>query len=159
MNTFFLCVIKISGYDGPDFVLGVFDSLELAEKAKEEFIKTNQTDDKKLKVLTEQERWIELDAIQINRYVGNNSIADIHYIVSRFSEGFGQIYREINDIIFNNYDEALAKLKLFEKEYDEQESSFSEYFAIEKMYCNQINTKTVAQWLNGDFFGDDDYFL
>ncbi len=42
---------------------------------------------------------------------------------------------------------------------NESDASFPEYFSIEKLQANQINTKTLAQWLDDDFFGDDNRLL
>ncbi|MEQ4921892.1 hypothetical protein [Proteus hauseri] len=159
MNTLYLCVIGISGYDGPNFVLGIFDDVALAQAAQQAFIQTYKTENNTLEVLTQRERWIELEEIKISEHLCDISqTGAYYYIVSRFSEGFGQIYRDI-DAIFDSYNDALNKLLLLEKAFDEEEASFPEYFAIEKFEINKINDKTIPQWLAGDFFGDDKHCL
>lgn len=158
MNTIYLCIIDISGYEGPDFILGAFDNKDAAEKAKAVFIKDNQSEDNQIKVLAKNDRWIKIEEIKLSSFSCDIPLSDFYYIVSRFSEGFGQIYRDI-DAIFDNYENALAKLEQLEKAYDESDASFPEYFAIEKRQANQINAKTVTQWLADDFFGDDNRLL
>lgn len=158
MNTIHLCVVGISGYEGPDFILGAFDNEDAAEKAKTTFIRENQSEDNQVKVLAEQGRWIEVEDVKLNSFSCDIPLSDFYYLVSRFSEGFGQIYRDI-EAIFDNYENALVKLEQLEKEYDESDASFPEYFAIEKLQANQINTKTVTRWLADDFFGDDNRLL
>lgn len=158
MNTIHLCVVGISGYEGPDFILGAFDNEDIAEKAKTTFIRENQSEDNQVKVLAEQDRWIEVEEVKLDSFSCDIPLSDFYYIVSRFSEGFGQIYRDI-EAIFDNYENALVKLEQLEKEYDGSDASFPEYFAIEKLQANQINTKTVTQWLADDFFGDDNRLL
>lgn len=158
MNTIHLCIVGISGYEGPDFILGAFDNEDIAEKAKTTFIRENQSDDNQVKVLAEQDRWIEVDDVKLDSFSCDIPLSDFYYLVSRFSEGFGQIYRDI-EAIFDNYENALVKLEQLEKEYDESDASFPEYFAIEKLQANQINAKTVTQWLADDFFGDDNRLL
>lgn len=158
MNTIYLCIVGISGYEGPDFILGAFDNEDAAQKAKATFIKDNQSEDNKVKVLTEKERWIEIEDVKLNSFSCDIPLSDFYYPVSRFSEGFGQIYRDI-EAIFDNYENALAKLEQLEKEYEGSDASFPEYFAIEKLQANQVNAKTVAQWLADDFFGDDNRLL
>lgn len=158
MNTIHLCVVGISGYEGPDFILGAFDNEDIAEKAKTTFIRENQSDDNQVKVLAEQDRWIEVEDVKLDSFSCDIPLSDFYYLVSRFSEGFGQIYRDI-EAIFDNYENALIKLEQLEKEYDESDASFPEYFAIEKLQANQINAKTVTQWLADDFFGDDKRLL
>lgn len=158
MNTIHLCVVGISGYEGPDFILGAFDNEDTAEKAKTTFIGENQSEDNQVKVLAEQDRWIEVEDVKLNSFSCDIPLSDFYYLVSRFSEGFGQIYRDI-EAIFDNYENALIKLEQLEKEYEGSDASFPEYFAIEKLQANQINTKTVTQWLADDFFGDDNRLL
>lgn len=158
MNTIHLCIVGISGYEGPDFILGAFDNEDIAEKAKTTFIRENQSDDNQVKVLAEQDRWIEVEDVKLDSFSCDIPLSDFYYLVSRFSEGFGQIYRDI-EAIFDNYENALIKLEQLEKEYDESDASFPEYFAIEKLQANQINAKTVTQWLADDFFGDDNRLL
>ncbi|HEJ9626591.1 hypothetical protein [Proteus terrae] len=158
MNTIHLCIVGISGYEGPDFILGAFDNEDIAEKAKTTFIRENQSDDNQVKVLAEQDRWIEVEDVKLDSFSCDIPLSDFYYLVSRFSEGFGQIYRDI-EAIFDNYENALVKLEQLEKEYDESDASFPEYFAIEKLQANQINAKTVTQWLADDFFGDDKRLL
>lgn len=158
MNTIHLCIVGISGYEGPDFILGAFDNEDIAEKAKTTFIRENQSDDNQVKVLAEQDRWIEVEDVKLDSFSCDIPLSDFYYLVSRFSEGFGQIYRDI-EAIFDNYENALVKLEQLEKEYDESDASFPEYFAIEKLQANQINAKTVTQWLADDFFGDDNRLL
>ncbi|MDY3695901.1 MAG: hypothetical protein SO066_14650 [Proteus mirabilis] len=158
MNTIHLCIVGISGYEGPDFILGAFDNEDIAEKAKTTFIRENQSDDNQVKVLAEQDRWIEVEDVKLDSFSCDIPLSDFYYLVSRFSEGFGQIYRDI-EAIFDNYENALIKLEQLEKEYDESDASFPEYFAIEKLQANQINAKTVTQWLADDFFGDDKRLL
>ncbi|HEK2896529.1 hypothetical protein [Proteus terrae] len=158
MNTIHLCVVGISGYEGPDFILGAFDNEDAAEKAKTTFIRENQSEDNQVKVLAEQDRWIEVEDVKLNSFSCDIPLSDFYYLVSRFSEGFGQIYRDI-EAIFDNYENALIKLEQLEKEYEGSDASFPEYFAIEKLQANQINTKTVTQWLADDFFGDDNRLL
>ncbi len=158
MNTIYLCIVGISGYEGPDFILGAFDNEDAAQKAKATFIRDNQSEGNQVKVLTEKERWIEIEDVKLNSFSCDIPLSDFYYPVSRFSEGFGQIYRDI-EAIFDNYENALAKLVQLEKEYEGSDASFPEYFAIEKLQANQINTKTLAQWLADDFFGDDNRLL
>ncbi|WP_193015393.1 MULTISPECIES: hypothetical protein [Gammaproteobacteria] len=158
MNTIHLCIVGISGYEGPDFILGAFDNEDAAEKAKMAFIKDNQSEDNQVKVLVEKDRWIDVEDVKLASFSCDISLADFYYIVSRFSEGFGQIYRDIEAII-GNYEDALTKLEQLEKEYDESDPSFPEYFAIEKLQTNQIKAQTVTQWLADDFFGDDNRLL
>lgn len=158
MNTIHLCIVGISGYEGPDFILGAFDNEDIAEKAKTTFIRENQSDDNQVKVLAEQGRWIEVEDVKLNSFSCDIPLSDFYYLVSRFSEGFGQIYRDI-EAIFDNYENALVKLEQLEKEYEGSDASFPEYFASEKLQANQINTKTVTQWLADDFFGDDNRLL
>lgn len=158
MNIIHLCIVGISGYEGPNFILGTFDNEDAAEKARVAFIKNNQSEDNQVEVLAEKDRWIEVEDVKLDRFSCNIPLSDFYYIVSRFSEGFGQIYRDI-EAIFDNYENALTKLEQLEKEYDESDASFPEYFAIEKLQANQINTKTVTQWLADDFFGDDNRLL
>ncbi|MEX3024958.1 hypothetical protein [Proteus sp. STS61-E] len=158
MNTIHLCIVGISGYEGPDFILGAFDNEDIAEKAKTTFIRENQSDDNQVKVLAEQDRWIEVEDVKLDSFSCDIPLSDFYYLVSRFSERFGQIYRDI-EAIFDNYENALVKLEQLEKEYDESDASFPEYFAIEKLQANQINAKTVTQWLADDFFGDDKRLL
>ena len=158
MNTVYLCVVGISGYEGPDFILGVFENRTLVQAAQQTFIQTHKTEDNTLKILTQRERWIELEELKISEHLCDISQSDFYYVVSRFSEGFGQIYRDI-EAVFNSYEDALIKLQILEKEFDEQEASFPEYFAIEKFELNKINHKTIAQWLAGDFFCDDAHLL
>lgn len=158
MNTIHLCIVGISGYEGPDFILGAFDNEDIAEKAKTTFIRENKSEDNQVKVLAEQDRWIEVEEVKLDSFSCDIPLSDFYYLVSRFSEGFGQIYRDI-EAIFDNYEDALVKLEQLEKEYDESDASFPEYFAIEKLQANQINTKTVTQWLADDFFGDDKRLL
>ncbi|MBI6527946.1 hypothetical protein JEP40_02225 [Proteus vulgaris] len=158
MKMIYLCIIGISGYEGPDFVLGAFDNKEIAQEAKNTFIKENQYDDNKIKILAENNRWIEVDEIILKNYRCEIPLSDFYYIISRFSEGFGQIYRDI-EAIFDNYENALSKLEQLEKEYEESDASFPEYFAIEKLQANQVNAKTLTQWLAGGFFGDDNRLL
>lgn len=158
MNTIHLCIVGISGYEGPDFILGAFDNEDIAEKAKTTFIRENQSDDNQVQVLAEQDRWIEVEDVKLDSFSCDIPLSDFYYLVSRFSEGFGQIYRDI-EAIFDNYENALVKLEQLEKEYDESDASFPEYFAIEKLQANQINAKTVTQWLADDFFGDDKRLL
>lgn len=158
MNTIHLCIVGISGYEGPDFILGAFDNEDIAEKAKTTFIRENQSEDNQVKVLAEQDRWIEVEEVKLDSFSCDIPLSDFYYLVSRFSEGFGQIYRDI-EAIFDNYENALVKLEQLEKEYEESDASFPEYFAIEKLQANQINTKTVTQWLADDFFGDDKRLL
>ncbi len=158
MNTIHLCIVGISGYEGPDFILGAFDNEDIAEKAKTTFIRENQSDDNQVQVLAEQDRWIEVEDVKLDSFSCDIPLSDFYYLVSRFSEGFGQIYRDI-EAIFDNYENALVKLEQLEKEYDESDASFPEYFAIEKLQANQINAKTVTQWLADDFFGDDNRLL
>ncbi|MEQ5393915.1 hypothetical protein ABN236_17745 [Proteus sp. fly-1013] len=158
MNTIHLCIVGISGYEGPDFILGAFDNEDIAEKAKTTFIRENQSEDNQVKVLAEQDRWIEVEDVKLDSFSCDIPLSDFYYLVSRFSEGFGQIYRDI-EAIFDNYEDALVKLEQLEKEYEESDASFPEYFAIEKLQANQINTKTVTQWLADDFFGDDKRLL
>ncbi|QIG06183.1 hypothetical protein [Proteus sp. ZN5] len=158
MNTIHLCVVGISGYEGPDFILGIFDNEDAAEKAKTTFIRENQSEDNQVKVLAEQDRWIDVEEVKIDSFSCDIPLSDFYYLVSRFSEGFGQIYRDI-EAIFDNYENALIKLEQLEKEYDESDASFPEYFAIEKLQVNQINAKTVTQWLDDEFFGDDNRLL
>lgn len=158
MNTIYLCIVRISGYEGPDFILGAFDNKDTAEKAKTTFIKDNQNEDNQVKVLAEKDRWIEVEEVKLDSFSCDIPLSDFYYIISRFSEGFGQIYRDI-EAIFDNYENALAKLEQLEKEYDESDASFPEYFAIEKLQANQINTKTVTQWLADDFWGDENHLL
>lgn len=158
MKIIYLCIIGISDYEGPDFILGAFDNRDAAEKAKITFIKDNQNDENQVKVLTEKDRWIEVEEVKLDTFSCNIPLSDFYYIVSRFSEGFGQIYRDI-EVIFDNYENALSKLEQLERESDESDTSFPEYFAIEKLQANQINAKTITQWLTGDFFGDDNRLL
>ncbi|MEQ5092927.1 hypothetical protein [Proteus terrae] len=158
MNTIHLCVVGISGYEGADFILGAFDNEDIAEKAKTTFIRDNQNEDNQVKILAEKDRWIEVKEVKLDSFSCDIPLSDFYYIVSRFSEGFGQIYRDI-EAIFDNYENALVKLEQLEKEHDESDSSFPEYFAIEKLQANQINAKTVTQWLADDFFGDDNRLL
>lgn len=158
MNTIHLCIVGISGYEGPDFILGAFDNEDIAEKAKTTFIRENKSEDNQVKVLAEQDRWIEVEEVKLDSFSCDIPLSDFYYLVSRFSEGFGQIYRDI-EAIFDNYEDALVKLEQLEKEYDESDASFPEYFAIEKLQANQINTKTVTQWLADGFFGDDKRLL
>ncbi|HEJ9484840.1 TPA: hypothetical protein SMM93_003861 [Proteus mirabilis] len=158
MNTIHLCIVGISGYEGPDFILGAFDNEDIAEKAKTTFIRENQSDDNQVQILAEQDRWIEVEDVKLDSFSCDIPLSDFYYLVSRFSEGFGQIYRDI-EAIFDNYENALVKLEQLEKEYDESDASFPEYFAIEKLQANQINAKTVTQWLADDFFGDDKRLL
>lgn len=158
MNTIHLCIVGISGYEGPDFILGAFDNEDIAEKAKTTFIRENKSEDNQVKVLAEQDRWIEVEDVKLDSFSCDIPLSNFYYLVSRFSEGFGQIYRDI-EAIFDNYEDALVKLEQLEKEYEESDASFPEYFAIEKLQANQINTKTVTQWLADDFFGDDKRLL
>lgn len=158
MNTIHLCIVGISGYEGPDFILGAFDNEDIAEKAKTTFIRENKSEDNQVKVLAEQDRWIEVEEVKLDSFSSDIPLSDFYYLVSRFSEGFGQIYRDI-EAIFDNYENALVKLEQLEKEYEESDASFPEYFAIEKLQANQINAKTVTQWLADDFFGDDNRLL
>lgn len=158
MKIIYLCIIGISGYEGPDFILGAFDNRDVAEKAKMTFIKDNQNEENQVKVLTEKDRWIEVEEVKLNSFSCDIPLSDFYYIISRFSEGFGQIYRDI-EAIFDNYENALSKLEQLEKEYNESDASFPEYFAIEKLQSNQVNAKTVTQWLASDFFGDDNRLL
>lgn len=158
MNTIHLCVVGISGYEGPDFILGAFDNEDIAEKAKTTFIRDNQSEDNQVKILAEKDRWIEVEEVKLDSFSCDIPLSDFYYIVSRFSEGFGQIYRDI-EVIFDKYENALVKLEQLEKEYDESDGSFPEYFAIEKLQANQINDRTVTQWLADDFFGDDNRLL
>ncbi|QIF94071.1 hypothetical protein [Proteus vulgaris] len=158
MKIIYLCIIGISGYEGPDFILGAFDNRDIAEKAKMTFIKDNQNEENQVKVLTEKDRWIEVEEVKLSSFSCDIPLSDFYYIISRFSEGFGQIYRDI-EAIFDNYENALSKLEQLEKEYNESDASFPEYFAIEKLQSNQVNAKTVTQWLASDFFGDDNRLL
>ncbi|MBG3078751.1 hypothetical protein I4632_00675 [Proteus mirabilis] len=158
MKIIYLCIIGISGYEGPDFILGAFDNRDVAEKAKMTFIKDNQNEENQVKVLTEKDRWIEVEEVKLSSFSCDIPLSDFYYVISRFSEGFGQIYRDI-EAIFDNYENALSKLEQLEKEYDESDASFPEYFAIEKLQSNQVNAKTVTQWLASDFFGDDNRLL
>ncbi|MEZ2683689.1 hypothetical protein ACBQ20_02565 [Proteus vulgaris] len=158
MKIIYLCIIGISDYEGPDFILGAFDNRDIAEKAKMAFIKDNQNEENQVKVLTEKDRWIEVEEVKLSSFSCDIPLSDFYYVISRFSEGFGQIYRDI-EAIFDNYENALSKLEQLEKEYDESDASFPEYFAIEKLQSNQVNAKTVTQWLASDFFGDDNRLL
>ncbi|CRL59366.1 hypothetical protein [Proteus vulgaris] len=158
MKIIYLCIIGISGYEGPDFILGAFDNRDVAEKAKMTFIKDNQNEENRVKVLAEKDRWIEVEEVKLSSFSCDIPLSDFYYIISRFSEGFGQIYRDI-EAIFDNYENALSKLEQLEKEYNESDASFPEYFAIEKLQSNQVNAKTVTQWLTSDFFGDDNRLL
>lgn len=158
MKIIYLCIIGISGYEGPDFILGAFDNRDVAEKAKMTFIKDNQNEENRVKVLAEKDRWIEVEEVKLSSFSCDIPLSDFYYIISRFSEGFGQIYRDI-EAIFDNYENALSKLEQLEKEYNESDASFPEYFAIEKLQSNQVNAKTVTQWLASDFFGDDNRLL
>ncbi|MEQ4986433.1 hypothetical protein ABN080_03010 [Proteus sp. fly-1089] len=158
MKIIYLCIIGISDYEGPDFILGAFDNRDIAEKAKMTFIKDNQNEENQVKVLTEKDRWIEVEEVKLSSFSCDIPLSDFYYVISRFSEGFGQIYRDI-EAIFDNYENALSKLEQLEKEYDESDASFPEYFAIEKLQSNQVNAKTVTQWLASDFFGDDNSLL
>ncbi|QPN88989.1 hypothetical protein [Proteus vulgaris] len=158
MKIIYLCIIGISGYEGPDFILGAFDNRDVAEKAKMTFIKDNQNEENQVKVLTEKDRWIEVEEVKLSSFSCDIPLSDFYYVTSRFSEGFGQIYRDI-EAIFDNYENALSKLEQLEKEYNESDASFPEYFAIEKLQSNQVNAKTVTQWLASDFFGDDNRLL
>lgn len=158
MKIIYLCIIGISDYEGPDFILGAFDNRDIAEKAKMTFIKDNQNEENQVKVLTEKDRWIEVEEVKLSSFSCDIPLSDFYYVISRFSEGFGQIYRDI-EAIFDNYENALSKLEQLEKEYDESDASFPEYFAIEKLQSNQVNAKTVTQWLASDFFGDDNRLL
>ncbi|SUC00663.1 Uncharacterised protein [Proteus vulgaris] len=158
MKIIYLCIIGISGYEGPDFILGAFDNRDVAEKAKMTFIKDNQNEENQVKVLAEKDRWIEVEEVKLSSFSCDIPLSDFYYIISRFSEGFGQNYRDI-EAIFDNYENALSKLEQLEKEYNESDASFPEYFAIEKLQSNQVNAKTVTQWLASDFFGDDNRLL
>ncbi|MEQ5206008.1 hypothetical protein WMR86_09310 [Proteus vulgaris] len=158
MKIIYLCIIGISDYEGPDFILGAFDNRDIAEKAKMAFIKDNQNEENQVKVLTEKDRWIEVEEVKLSSFSCDIPLSDFYYVISRFSEGFGQIYRDI-EAIFDNYENALSKLEQLEKEYNESDASFPEYFAIEKLQSNQVNAKTVTQWLASDFFGDDNRLL
>ncbi|MCW2254678.1 hypothetical protein M2263_000769 [Providencia alcalifaciens] len=160
MYKYFICLVSISSYEGADYVVGIFDDLSLATTAKEafvnsltsaeeQFINIVSTDDKNTNVIKEP---------KVVEYKSLCQLLSPIYITSIFNEGFGQIYRKI-DSILDSKEAAQLKIKALELKAEEITPSFPEYFSLEKLEINQLNRQSISQWLEHDYFGDDDYLV
>lgn len=160
MYKYFICLVSISAYEGADYVVGVFDDLSLATTAKETFVNSlASTEDQFLNIISTDDK--KIDIIKESKIVEYESLRQLLspiYITSVFNEGFGQIYRKI-DSILDSKEAAQLKIKALELKAEEITSSFPEYYSLEKLEINQLNSLSVSQWLEHDYFGDDDYLV
>lgn len=148
----------VSAYEGADYVVGVFDDLSLAKIAQETFIKdlSSIEGESPSIIRTNDKKIVEIKNIKIVEYENQYQLVNHIYIASIFNEGFGQIYRHI-DSILGSKEAAQKKIKILELKSTENEPTFPEYYSIEKLKINQLNKRSLNQWLENDYFDNDDY--
>lgn len=132
-------MLKISEYQGPDFILGIFTDQLSAEQAaaayptKQFFVKIEPLG-------------IEIISIQLDR-----PLDAIGFAVSKYVEGFGQTMRESLHV-FDDKDSAKQYLKKLEQlAEDDPDESFPEYFLLEEIPLNQLRDFQENTWLSGEY--------
>ncbi|CCW30536.1 hypothetical protein XNC3_2090005 [Xenorhabdus nematophila F1] len=136
---YYFLMLNISPYQGPSFILGIFETKQLAEQAEKEYSSQMNQEDGVLRETTE-----------IQTIKSNLQLNSIGYIVSRYAEGFGQACRDS----INLYD---AK-NIAEQERDRlqglidfEKISFPEYHVIEEVKLNVLRDIKETGWLSGDY--------
>ncbi|PHM46784.1 hypothetical protein [Xenorhabdus miraniensis] len=141
VNYYFL-ILNISGYQGPCFILGIFETEEIAEQAQKEYSDIMSHADKD-DILRE--------GIEIQLIKSDFKLNSIGYVASMYAEGFGQIYRD-SFLLFSNKDTAIQETKRLNKiiELDE-ERTFPEYYLIEEININLLRDTKIEDWLDSDY--------
>ncbi|NHB90790.1 hypothetical protein [Photorhabdus cinerea] len=136
---YYFLILKISPYQGPSFIIGIFETEQLAEQAKKEYSsQMNQEDG----VLRET---LEIQAIQ-----SSYSLDSTGYVVSRYAEGFGQTYRDsIN--LYNDKKIAEQERNKLENLINFEEITFPEYHAMEEIKLNLLRDIKETGWLSSDY--------
>lgn len=133
----YLLIRNISPYTGSDLLLGVFSTLELAQQAKHTYQKhfKNHPDH----YAEQAYHSVDLNKdLRIADYIPEYAITpstSTLYIISFYSEDFGQIYREFKAIC-GNLAEAKAALNDYERQ--TQKYDFPSYYEIDTVELNHL---------------------
>lgn len=139
---------KVSDYDGPSLFLGLFDAQDQAERQRLQY----------RLVLEKQDPWQNQSYREVD--LGNDLVimpiegecADRQkvYLISCYSEGFGQIIREFQRVCGDRAQaEAIAK-----KLEDDDESSFPNWTLIDEVTVNQFVVPDYNKWRDGSYDGE-----
>ncbi|MBD2798461.1 hypothetical protein ID856_18510 [Xenorhabdus sp. 18] len=136
---YYFLMLNISPYQGPSFILGIFETKQLAEQAEKEYSSQMNQEDGVLRETT------EIQTIQISYRLDSTG-----YVVSRYAEGFGQTYRDsIN--LYNDKNIAEQKGDRLESLIDFEKISFPEYHVVEEVKLNVLRDIKETGWLSGDY--------
>ncbi|MDE1489386.1 hypothetical protein [Xenorhabdus bovienii] len=136
---YYFLMLNISPYQGPSFILGIFETKQLAEQAEKEYSSQMNQEDGVLRETT------EIQTIQ-----SNLRLYSIGYVVSRYAEGFGQTYRDsIN--LYNDRNIAEQESDRLEDLIDFEKVSLPEYHVMEEIKLNVLRDIKETGWLSGDY--------
>ncbi len=128
---------EISEYTHHNIILGIFENIEIANKAKEAYIAYCKDNDKWGEqaykevnlnediILKDVSRWLDVD---------EKVIEAVLYVVSYFMEGFGQVTR-VTEKIYTSGDEAKKFVDLKNTEEPEYEPC---WYSIKVIEINKI---------------------
>ncbi|MDC9598304.1 hypothetical protein [Xenorhabdus anantnagensis] len=141
VNYYFL-ILNISGYQGPCFILGIFETEELAKKAQEKYSE---------KMSHAEKDDILREGVEIQLIKSDFNLNSIGYVASMYAEGFGQVYRD-SFLLFSNKDTAIQETKRLNEliELDE-ERTFPEYYLMEEIKINALRDTKLEDWLDSDY--------
>ncbi|CDH24388.1 hypothetical protein ACR71G_12120 [Xenorhabdus bovienii] len=136
---YYFLMLNISPYQGPSFILGIFETKQLAEQAEKEYSSQMNQEDGVLRETT------EIQTIQSHFLLDS-----IGYIVSRYAEGFGQTYRDsIN--LYDDKNIAEQERDRLEGLIDFEKISFPEYHIMEEVKLNVLRDIKETGWLSSDY--------
>ncbi|MBD2786584.1 hypothetical protein ID858_17870 [Xenorhabdus sp. DI] len=146
MNSFesYFLMLNIPPYQGPSFILGIFETKQLAEHAEKEYSSQMNQGEGVLPEIT-----------KIQTVKSSYSLDLTGYVVSRYAEGFGQTYRDSTNL-YNDKNIAEQERDRLEGLIDFENISFPEYHVIEEVKLNVLRDINETGWLSGDY-GEGDW--
>lgn len=139
---------RVSDYDGPCLFLGLFDSLDKAERQRSVY----------RVVLEQQDPWhnqsyrdVDLDNdLVITPIAGGLGVQQKGYLVSRYAEGFGQIIRQFHQLCGDK----LQAVKIAKELDDDDQSSFPSWALVDEVVVNQFVVPDYNKWRDGGYEGE-----
>lgn len=138
---------RVSDYDGPSLFLGLFDSQENAERQRSAY----------RVVLEQQDPWhnqsyrdVDLDNdLVIIPIDGGLAGQQKGYLISSYSEGFGQIIRQFHQVCSDK----LRAEEIAKKLEDDDLSSFPGWALVDEVAVNQFVIPDYDKWQGGCYEG------
>jgi hypothetical protein len=134
-----LLIRRISAYDGPDILLGVFASEEEAERCRQEYFRSRSHSpfaDPWYKQAYRPDGLKESDLVVRSVQGASVAVGRPAFVVSGYSNGFGQTVREFCSV---HVDSAIARRQAARlQEQDGETDSWPSYFSVQEAIVGQL---------------------